>query len=880
MFFDLNVDAFVGAETDWVVDHFLKLLDGMIADPDGEIAKLPLVTSATSDRSGMAEEVQPNEAPRATTVIKAFERQAAATPRNIAVVCGDDTLIYTELNDRANRLAQELRRRGVGAGVVVGVAMDRSVEAVVSIIGILKAGAAFLPIDPGYPDSRVEFVVEDAAVRLVLTLGDSLPCEGVEALDVTGDFWQGLAEVNGNPPTRASADELAYIIYTSGSTGFPKGVMVGHGSVANYVLWAADRYTQGKVLAFPLFSSLAFDLTVTSIFVPLVSGGRIVVYPAAADEGDITLHKILADDLVDIIKLTPSHLALLQGMDLAGSRVKQLILGGEDLKTDIARTITRRFGGDIKIYNEYGPTEATVGCMIHRFDPDLDTDISVPIGHAIDNLRVHVLDEHGNTQPQGVTGEIFIAGAGVAKGYLNQEEVTRAKFVDNPFRPGEIMYATGDLARMNHRGQLEYLGREDHQVKIRGVRIELGEVESTLLRHEAIKACVVDLLERHEPAPPENSFCVQCGLSARHPDAHLDHDGVCRICRLYADVRTQSDTYFRDFQDLEAIAEKARECAAGEQDCLMLLSGGKDSTYALCRLVDLGFTPLVFTLDNGFISDGAKENIRRVVDQLGLELVIGKTAAMNEIFVDSLNRFSNVCNGCFKTIYTLAMNLAHERGIKYILTGLSRGQIFETRIAGMFQQQVFDPVEIDRTIVEARKAYHRMDDAVSRALDVSIFEKDEIFDEIEFVDFYRYCDTTLDELYAYLAERVPWIRPRDTGRSTNCRINELGIFVHTRERGFHNYALPYSWDVRLGHKERDAALKELDDNIDVNGVQKMLGEIGYHNEVFAPPAGRDKILTAYYVSEDTVGSADLRSFLSGRLPAEFIPDHFIELDEI
>ena len=341
------------------------------------------------------------------------------------------------------------------------------------------------------------------------------------------------------------------------------------------------------------------------MFVPLVAGGRIVVYPPTADRREIAIHKIIEDNEVDIIKLTPSHLALIESMDLVGSRIKKLILGGEDLRTDIARTMTRRFGGNIEIYNEYGPTEATVGCMIYQFDPKRDTDNSVPIGRAIDNLRVYVLDDYAHPQPQGVTGELFIAGAGLSLGYLNREDVTRAKFVDDPFKPGEQMYATGDLARWKADGQMEYLGRKDEQVKIRGVRVELGEVEVALMEHEAITTCVVDLVERNNPLP-DTDYCTQCGLSARHPDARIDDRGVCRICCLYAEVRDDADGYFRGLGDLKPVLAKARESSTGKQDCLMLLSGGKDSTYALCRLVDLGFTPLVFTLDNGFISDAPK----------------------------------------------------------------------------------------------------------------------------------------------------------------------------------------------------------------------------------------------------------------------------------
>ena len=216
--------------------------------------------------------------------------------------------------------------------------------------------------------------------------------------------------------------------------------------------------------------------------------------------------------------------------------------------------------------------------------------------------------------------------------------------------------------------------------------------------------------------------------------------------------------------------------------------------------MELGARPLVLSLDNGFISDQAKQNIRRVVDDLRLDLEFLSTPAMNAIFVDSLKRHSNVCNGCFKTIYTLAANLAHRHGIKVIVTGLSRGQIFETRLWEFYRNQIVDADEVDRGIVAARKAYHRANDAVSRLLDVDLFRDDQILEQICYVDLYRYCDVELAEIKRFLAERAPWVRPDDTGRSTNCLINVAGIHVHRRDRGFHNYAAPYAWDVRLGHK--------------------------------------------------------------------------------
>ena len=318
----------------------------------------------------------------------------------------------------------------------------------------------------------------------------------------------------------------------------------------------------------------------------------------------------------------------------------------------------------------------------------------------------------------------------------------------------------------------------------------------------------------------------------------------------------------------------------GDYDCLVMLSGGKDSTYMLYQLCALGLTPLVFTLDNGFLSNEAKTNINRVVQALGVDHVFGTTPHMNEIFVDSLNRFANVCNGCFKTIYTLAVNLAQEKRIRYIVTGLSRGQFFETRLTeDVFQRQDFRVDKLDALVLEARKAYHQRQDAVSCYLDVDIFRSERVFDDIQFVDFYRYRSAPLAEMHAFLRTHTPWVRPSDTGRSTNCLINDVGIYVHKKQRGFHNYALPYSWDVRLGQKTREEAMAELDDEIDEARVRQIMAQIGYAE----PPAGDgsfDNRLAAWYVSEKPLTTAELRRHLANDLPDYMLPAYFVRLDKL
>ena len=875
--FDLDEAAFGEREREWAVRHFLALFDALVAAPNGAIADVPLSTWA--EEATFAPRGQVSASP--TSALSLVQQSMRSAPNVVAIRDGERRITYEGLDVATRLLARRLRDAGVGRETVVGIALDRSAEMVIALLAVLDAGGAFVPLDLGFPDSRLEFVAADAGAKLVVTttenagrvtswgatpfvVSTAVSAQDASSTDVRLDRDDGAAV----------SEDLAYVLYTSGSTGQPKGVEVTHGSLADYVAWAARRYAGGKHLTWPLFTSPAFDLTLTSIFVPLASAGTILIYPTDVGAGALLVRRVFEDDQVDVVKLTPSHLALVRDLDLSRSRVRTLIVGGEDLTRAMALGASTALGGRVEILNEYGPTEATVACMLHRFDPVADTRSSVPIGRPSDNARVHVLDPSGRPVPRGVAGEICIGGPRVARGYRGRPDLTARSFVPDPLG-GDRLYRTGDLGRWLPNGTLEFLGRRDAQVKVRGVRMELGEIESALAAHPGIDACAAQLSVTGRS--DHDARCLRCGLEGAHPEARLDDESVCAICRRFEHERDAVMRYFGTMDDLRAILAKARAQATGPHDCLMLYSGGKDSTYALSRIVELGARPLVFLFDNGFISGQAKENARRVADAFGVELVIGETPAMPAIFADSLTRFSNVCNGCYKTVYTLAMNLAVTRGLRHIITGLSRGQIFETRLADLYRRGVHDPAEVDRVILDARKAYHRMDDAVSRTLDVRMLQTDEVFDRVDFVDFYRYCDASLEEILAHLAQRTPWIRPSDTGRSTNCLINQAGIYVHKTERGFHNYALPYSWDVRLGHKQRDEAVAELDDVLEPIAIRGMLDRVGYHPR---PAVSEDVRLVAYYTSAEEIPSSELRRFLERSLPRDVIPTSFIRLDRM
>jgi hypothetical protein len=412
------------------------------------------------------------------------------------------------------------------------------------------------------------------------------------------------------------------------------------------------------------------------------------------------------------------------------------------------------------------------------------------------------------------------------------------------------------------------------------VRIEPAEVEAALTAIPGIGAAVVGTVSTGRTRPQaEPRRCIRCGLGDDHPGVSIDADGVCSVCRRFEGYRDRAGVYFETPEALVSLVRDAAARRTGRFDVIMLLSGGKDSSYALYRLAEITPRILALTLDNGYISDGAKANIRRVTADLGVEHRFIGTPAMDAVFLDSLKRHSNVCNGCFKVLYTLSMEIAVAEGVPAIVTGLSRGQFFETRLTpDLFEGEGTPAAEIDRLVQEARRAYHRVPDATTLLVDAPAVASGEALDRVTFIDIYRYLDVPLSEVYRLLAERAAWLRPDDTGRSTNCLINDVGIFVHKRREGFHNYALPYSWDVRMGHKTRDAALDELDDAIDPRKVQAILDRLGW-DEPLDRPSQTPK-LVAWFTADGPVDVAALRRALAQQLPAAMVPAHLVQVEAI
>ncbi len=433
-----------------------------------------------------------------------FEQQVERDPDAIAVVFNGRRLTYSELNQRANRIAHYLRRLGVGPDGLVGVCLQRSPEMVAGLLGVWKAGGAYVPLDPSYPQERLSFMIADAAVQVLLT---DKNCERLfspaheKTVRLDSDWPTIAQESQANPDSGSTPSNLAYVMYTSGSTGTPKGAMILQSGLVNYLTWAIKTYGVKPGGSVPVHSSISFDLTVTSLYTPLLAGGRVelLAEDAAAQSLLTALKRQKGRSLV---KITPAHLELLSQQlapDEAADMTNVFVIGGENLLAEKLR-LWRESAPATRLINEYGPTETVVGCCVYEVQADDPRSGSVPIGRPIDNTQLYVLDSNLQPVPVGETGELYIGGAGVARGYWNRPELTEERFLPDLFSgtPGARLYKSGDLARYRADGILEYLGRVDNQVKVRGYRIELGEIEAALASHPGVQSCAV-LAREDEP---------------------------------------------------------------------------------------------------------------------------------------------------------------------------------------------------------------------------------------------------------------------------------------------------------------------------------------------------------------------------------------------
>ncbi|MEC0166478.1 amino acid adenylation domain-containing protein, partial [Bacillus cereus] len=448
------------------------------------------------------------EYPRNKTINQLFEEQVERTPENIAVVFKDKQLTYRELNEKSNQLARMLRNKGVNTDAIIGLMIDRSLEMIIGIMGILKSGAAYLPIDPDTPKARIDYMLRDSHTMILLTqekfikkIEYDLEIINLDELDSSDLSTDNLKHVN-------RSDDTAYIIYTSGSTGIPKGVIISHYSAIRVV--RNTNYIEIKNNDTILqLSNYSFDGSIFDIYGALLNGAKLVVIEKDTVTDINKLGNIIKQENINVMFITTALFNALVDMKIdCLINIRKILFGGERISVSHARKALEFLGKD-KLIHVYGPTESTVFAtyyFINEIDENVDT---LPIGKPLANTSVYIVDEKKNLLPIGEPGELCISGDGLTKGYLNNEQLTLEKFVKNPFAEGERLYHTGDLARWLPDGNIEFIGRIDHQVKVRGFRIELGEIESQLLKHQNVKETVVVAREEKDKS---NYICAYLTL--------------------------------------------------------------------------------------------------------------------------------------------------------------------------------------------------------------------------------------------------------------------------------------------------------------------------------------------------------------------------------
>lgn len=477
------------------IKHFYVILKAIINNPFKLVKEIDIVSEDEKEKLIYGFNDTDTIYPNSKMLHELFEEQVERTPDNIALVFENKSLTYRELNDKANSLARILRKKGAKPDLMIGIMIERSLEMIIGIIGILKSGGAYIPIDPDYPRDRIEYMLEDSRADILLTragLSERLKYSGkvinIEETSLYLEDKENIEKIN-------KSSDLAYIIYTSGSTGKPKGVLIEHKSIVNTLSWRTKYYGFSEadvVLQIPSFS---FDSSVEDIFTPLISGGRLVLIPQHERLDLEYLRKTIKDNKVTHFLIVPSlYKSFLEEIHEDLRKMKTITVAGESFTSTLVEEHFKKLS-NVRLFNEYGPTENSVCSTVYEFDKD---NSDIVIGQAIDNSKCYILNKHNGIQPMGIPGELCVSGVGLARGYLNRQKLTEEKFTENPFIKYKKMYRTGDIARWLPNGNIEFLGRADHQVKIRGYRIELTEIENVLLKHEKIKDSTVWIWEKED----------------------------------------------------------------------------------------------------------------------------------------------------------------------------------------------------------------------------------------------------------------------------------------------------------------------------------------------------------------------------------------------
>lgn len=822
---------------------------------------------------------------------KVFEIYSDST----AIEYGNKTVTYGELNRLSDLIADMLYKNEVMEKAHVGIFVEDKIKLITAIIGILKSKCVFVTLDTLQPEQRLEYMAQSTDTRFILTEDKKLDAakqifkSNINGKLINIDCCENCIgeDATSKPIYNYSLLDPIYMFFTSGSTGRPKAIIGKNESLSHFIDWETEALGVNKNIRVSQITSSGFDAILRDIFVPLCSGGTICIPESREVILDkIRLCKWIEESNINIVHCTPSIFSLINS-EASNSKcfpnLKYIMMAGEKINPAELKRWYNIMGERIQLVNLYGPTETT---MIKTFYLIKFGDInrnSIPIGKGISGTNIYVLNEDLSPCADGETGEIYIQTQYMTLGYYQNNELNRERFIKNPHSEDKnsIIYKTGDLGRVLPDGNLEFKNRIDRQIKVRGNRIELGEIESELLTYPGIDKSIVDIRNNSEKQDDDEiNYCSRCGLPSSFPNTNIDDENICNVCREYDEFKGIVDPYFKSTNDLNYIFNKARSEKKGEYDCLLLYSGGKDSTYVLYKLMEMGVRVLAYTFDNGYISETALKSIKSIVKTHNIDHITGTLNDMPAVFHQGLKEECSICNGCFKVLRILSTKLAYEKGIKYIVTGLSRGQIYDVRLYDIMKQGAKDVEEIERKIYEQRLIYHTKDDYVSRVFERQALIKKEVIEKVELIDFYRYCDVGKREILEFLKSKSAyWNSPEDTGFcSSNCLINDVGIYMQRKFKKYDNYTFPNSWEVRLGHISLEDSRKELKSEVDYAKVKRILKEIDCDEDFFEDNKG--EYLTAYYMSSEEIQADLLRNHLRQRLPEYMIPSSFIRIETI
>jgi amino acid adenylation domain-containing protein len=678
------------------------------------------------------------------------------------------------------------------------------------------------------------------------------------------------------------ADNMAYVMYTSGSTGRPKGVIVEHRQVNNCIFWMQRKFHLTGTDVVAQRTNLSFDPSIWEIFWPLYIGASARIIPEPYSKDAEFLIRLMAEDPELTIMYCPA--TLLNAMTYLLSAKTQpselklpwLVIGAEPVTMEVVKKFYTYFKG--KIVNTYGPTEGTINNTYYDLDAD-DPRPIVPIGKPVANNRIYILSAELEPVPLKVAGEICIAGDSVARGYINNKMQTGERFIVNPFGPG-LLYRTGDIGKWHEDGNIEIIGRSDQQVKIRGHRIELGEIETALLSHGAIDESVVVVKENKE-MQGKIKECKKCGIWSNYPGTSINNDGICNFCENLDQYKKLIDQYFKPMDELERKIRQGNENRFGKYDCLLVYACERVATYALYKLVEMGFNVLTVTYDSGHYEQESLDRISALTKKIGVDHVFLRHQRSDEIMKESLRAADTMCKGCIHTSSALAGQYALKNGIKYVIgETLSRGQIVENKLYKFMEMGITAVDEVEREIEKLQKNTALIDKKIFDLIGIKEISDGSLYDTVEYIDFYRYCDVTNEEMIKFLDKKDPYWRGLDTKStySTDCKICQVGNFNHLKQKGYHYTGAAKSWDKRMKLTTMEDLKDDLQIDLTADDHAEFLQNLGYREKKSVDE--NTKHLCAYYISPQDLSVSHLREYLSARIPGYMIPSFFISLDQL